>query len=107
MEIHLSKAVKEEVRKILPELRKQVSKEFTQWVRYEANDYFYSDEEVIETLPYSAYEYILLSWGIEPDRVTIESVVHALNSKLFGDLKQITCHALRRLAMKGRMSKHK
>jgi hypothetical protein len=100
MDIQLSKAVKEEVKKILPDLRNQVKKEFTHWDMYKADHSFYSDEAVLEILPYSAYEYILLSWGVEPGRVTIPSVVHALNSKLFSDLKHITCHALRRLALK-------
>ncbi|HTA84220.1 MAG TPA: hypothetical protein VK783_14845 [Bacteroidia bacterium] len=100
MNTHLSKAVKDEVKKLLPTLRKEVEQEFTHWNMYETNDRFFSDEKVLEILPYSAYEYILLSWSIEPGMATMESVVHAMNNKLFGDLRHITCHALRRLALK-------
>ena len=99
MQATISNQVKKEVKKLLPELREQVCKEFEHWDRYETNDHFYSDDRVLEILPYSAYEYILLSWGIEPGRVTITSVIDALNNKLFGDLRHITCHALRRLAL--------
>ncbi len=98
MNTTISKEVKQEVIKLLPELREQVCKEFEHWDKYEPNDRFYSDDKVLEILPYSAYEYILLSWGIEPNRVTLTSVIQALNNKLFSDLRHITCHALRRLA---------
>lgn len=80
-------------------MREQVLREFEHWDKYHANSYFHSDEKVLEILPYSAYEYILLSWGVEPDRVTMASVVQALNNKLFNDLRHIICHALRRLAL--------
>jgi hypothetical protein len=94
----ITKAVKDEVKRLLPRLREEVKQEFIHWELYHDDDSFYSDEKVLEILPYSAYEYILLSWGVEPERVTMESVIQALNSKLFGDLRSITCHALRRLA---------
>jgi hypothetical protein len=95
----ISKEVKAEVKKLLPRLREEVKKEFIHWDKYRDNDGFYSDEKVLEILPYSAYEYILLSWGLEPSHVTISAVTQAINGKLFGDLKHITCHALRRLAL--------
>lgn len=101
MQSKISKEVKDEVKKLLPTLREQVLKEFEHWDRYQDNDHFHSDEKVLDILPYSAYEYILLSWGVEPDRVTMSSVVQALNNKLFNDLRHIICHALRRLALTG------
>jgi hypothetical protein len=99
MHYTISKEVKAEVKKLLPRLREDVKKEFIHWDRYKLTDAFHSDDEVFEILPYSAYEYILLSWGLEPSHITITSVVQAMNNKLFGDLKHITCHALRRLAL--------
>jgi hypothetical protein len=104
----ISKEVQDEVKKLLPRLREEVQKEFTHWDKYTANNNFHSDEKVLEILPYSAYEYILLSWGIEPNRVTMTSVVQAMNNKLFSDLKHIICHALRRLALtEGKAKKSK
>jgi hypothetical protein len=100
MEVEISKTVKEEVKKLLPALREEVKKEFVHWDLYTANEDFISDEKIFEILPYATYEYIILSWGIEPSRVTPTSVVHAMNNKLFGDLKHIICHALRRLALR-------
>ena len=105
MQVELSKAVKDEVKKLLPALREEVKKEFVHWELYIGNEDFLSDEKIFEILPYAAYEYIILSWGIEPGRVTPTSVVHAMNNKLFGDLKHIICHALRRLALKQGMQK--
>ena len=105
MNAKISKEVKEEVKKLLPELRLEVMKEFKHWTKYKTNDDFFSDEKILEILPYSAYEYILLSWGVEPSRITITSVVQALNNKLFRDLRHITCHALRRLALKHSLKK--
>jgi len=99
MDKTISKEVKEEVKKLLPRLREEVQKEFAHWDKYKANEHFLSDEKVLEILPYSAYEYILLSWGIEPNRITMTSVVQAMNNKLFSDMKHIICHALRRLAL--------
>jgi hypothetical protein len=105
MNAKISNEVKEEVKKMLPELRLEVMKEFAHWKKYQPNDAFHSDEKVLQILPYSAYEYILLSWGVEPSRINITSVVQALNNKLFKDLRHITCHALRRLALTENLKK--
>jgi hypothetical protein len=100
MHVEISNTVKEEVKKLLPALREEVRKEFVHWDLYTGTADFLSDEKVFEILPYATYEYIILSWGIEPGRVTPTSVIHAMNNKLFGDLKHIICHALRRLALR-------
>jgi len=99
MPLKLSRKTRQEIKRLLPELREVVKKEFVHWDRYQAHDGFYSDENIIEILPYAAYEYILLSWAIEAHTITIQSVVEALNNKLFQDLRRIICHALRRIAL--------
>ncbi|MGP8215446.1 MAG: hypothetical protein ACLQQ4_07780 [Bacteroidia bacterium] len=107
MQAKISKQVKDEVKRMLPELREEVKKEFAHWNKYQTHDGFYSDEEIFEILPYSAYEYILLCWGVEPGRITIQSVIQALNNRLFSDLRQITRHALRRIALMQSLSQKK
>ncbi len=95
----LSKKVTNEVKKILPEIREQVKKEFKHWGHaYEECPDFYSDAKLFKTLPCAVYEYIILSWGISPERVNTDSAIRALNGKIFKDIDKITAHALRRLA---------
>ncbi|HTB06363.1 MAG TPA: hypothetical protein VK806_05365 [Bacteroidia bacterium] len=98
MPTNVSKEVIKEVKRLLPALRKEIKKEFEHWHHYVDGDEFHDDKKVMETLPYAAYEYIILCWGVQPERVNMPSVVSALNNKLFNDLRQVTSHALRRLA---------
>jgi hypothetical protein len=98
MQEKLSNEVTREVKKLLPVLRKEIKKEFDVWHHYTEGDHFKNDELVLQTLPYAAYEYIILCWGVDPARVSMTSVVGAINNKLFSDLRPVTAHALRRLA---------
>jgi hypothetical protein len=95
----LSKKVIKEVMNILPQLRKELMTEFECWDgSYKAGPAFYSDEHVLATLPYAAYEYIILAWGVDPIRINKETTIQALNGRIFKDIKKITAHALRRIA---------
>lgn len=93
----LSDKVLEEVRKVLPEVRENVKKEFARWNNYTPGSEFYSDDKVIKTLPSAAYEYIIIAWGIHPSRIDERSVIYVMDNRLFNDIKKITAHALRRL----------
>lgn len=95
----LSRKVIKEVTKILPQVRNEVLVEFERWQSsYIPGPEFYSDETLLNILPYAAYEYILLAWNIEPDRLDRDAAVRALNGKIFKDIRKVTAHALRRLA---------
>ena len=95
----ISKKVTDEVKKILPDIREEVKKEFKHWGHaYSESDDFYSDKKLFETLPCAVYEYIILAWGVSPERVNKDSAIRALNGKIFKDIHKITAHALRRLA---------
>lgn len=100
----ISEYIKEEIRNILPLVREEVKKEFMRWNDYTPGAHFYSDEKVFELLPYAAYEYILLSWGVEPHLVSMASVIRSLNDKLFFDLRHIVAHTLRRIALQEKLS---
>lgn len=95
----LSKKVIKEVIKILPEVRDEVITEFERWkTSYKAGPGFYSDEKLLEILPYAAYEYIILAWSIDPSRINKDAAIKALNGKIFKDIRKVTAHALRRIA---------
>lgn len=97
--VKISKKVTDEVKKILPTIREEVKKEFKHWGHsYRECPDFYSDKKLLKTLPGAVYEYIILSWGISPERVNTDSAIRALNGKIFKDIHKITAHALRRLA---------
>lgn len=95
----LSKKVIKEVIKILPEVRKEVLAEFERWqTSYKPGPEFYSDDSLLEILPYAAYEYIILAWSVDASRINKDKAIRALNGKIFKDIRKITAHALRRLA---------
>ena len=94
----LSQKVKEEVKRLLPELREKVKKEFKEWYTYHDNEAFYSDEALMQILPFAAYDFLLLNWCIKPDRIKYRDVIYTLDNRLFGHLPLIISHALRKLA---------
>jgi hypothetical protein len=98
MNKRLSAETLQEILELLPAIREEVRKEFELSGEYNAGHEFYSDDMFIDILPYAAYEYIILAWGVKPIRVDIESVYYAMNNRRFKDLKKIMAHGLRRLA---------
>lgn len=96
----LSNKVQAEVKRLLPELRKQVVKEFYLWEdAYFPNHAFFSDDAVMQVLPIAAQHYIILNWGITPERVDKRNASNMIEGKAFKDLPKITEHALRLLAL--------
>ncbi|MDE2026240.1 MAG: hypothetical protein KGJ07_07135 [Patescibacteria group bacterium] len=95
----LSSAITEQVKKMPPEIRKEVKEELKKWDTYKLGEEFYSDEVLIKTIPYSTYEYVLLAKRIRVDKST---VINWLNSGLFNEdmLEKVIAHALRRLILK-------
>ena len=95
----LSKKVIQEVKNILPEVRKEVISECKRWDKnYAGSPDLYSEESILNILPYAAYEYIILAWDIEPCRIDRDSAIRALNGKRFKDIRKVTAHAMRRIA---------
>jgi hypothetical protein len=95
----LSGKVINQVKSISPAIRKKLLSEFEFWENsYATCPEFYSDEVLLEILPYAAYEYIILAWNIEPSRINRDAAISALNGKVFKDIHKITAHALRRIA---------
>ncbi|HSY76625.1 MAG TPA: hypothetical protein VK890_07200 [Bacteroidia bacterium] len=95
----LSSAIIKKVEQKLPELRSETKEELEKWGESKLDDAFYSDAKVLKTVPYSAYEYILLAKRIKVDKPT---VMDWLNAGLFDDdmLEKVIAHALRKLALK-------
>ena len=92
----ISHKVEREVIRLLPDIRMQVREELNKCGRV-AGHAFYSDKKILETIPYAAYEMLILSWEIAPEFIDIDTMVHALDTKLFPSLPKIVCHTLRRL----------
>ena len=100
MNNELSQKVITEVKQLLPELRKEVVKEFYLWDEaYFPNHVFFSDDAVLQVLPIAAQHYFILGWGIKPERVDKRNAENILAGKAFKDLPKITAHALRLLAL--------
>ena len=96
----LSQKVITEVKRLLPELRKQVVNEFYLWDdAYFPNHAFLSDDAVMQVLPIAAQHYIILSWGIKPVQVDKRNACNIIEGKAFKNLPKITAHALRLLAL--------
>jgi hypothetical protein len=93
----LSDKVTTEALRLLPQLRKQVNAELDKCGCIPATS-FLIDERVLETLPHGAYEYIILTWHIEPKALTMDNVITVLDTKLFPELPQIIAHTLRTLS---------
>lgn len=100
----LSPEFSEQVKKLLPSLRKETEEELTLWGDYIPCPEFYSDEKVLETLPFAAYEYISIGKKIKVER---RLIIDWLNEGTFKEIiEAVICHALRRLALK-KQPKHK
>lgn len=98
MKKQLSVSFTKQVKKALPRLRKETKKELRSWNIHEPGESFYKDEKLLEAIPYSAYEYLLIAKRIKVDRT---SIIEWLNDEMFTKvLDIIICHALRRLALK-------
>jgi len=98
MKKKLSPDFTEEVKKMLPELRKETEEELTQWGEYVPGGAFYNDEKVVEALPFAAYEFLWLNKKMKMDRKT---VIEWLNEGVFKNmLDKIICHTLRKLALR-------
>ena len=97
MKKKLSPGFTEEVRKMLPRLRKETEEELVRWDKLLPENEFYADEEVIKVLPFSAYEYLRIGRNIRVDKRT---AIEWLNDGIFNTvLDIIVCHALRKLAL--------
>lgn len=92
----LSNEVKEEIKRLLPGLREQVISEFAK-LGITPTKPFYSDKACIESLPYAAYEYIILCWEVAPERIDKEALLSAINNKLFTSMHKIVAHGLRKM----------
>lgn len=94
----LSPTFIEEVRKLLPEMRKETQEELKEWGKYNYSNDFYSDDTLVKLLPFAAYEYINIAKRIRVDKLTI---IEWLNDGLFHEdiLKKVIAHALRRMVI--------
>lgn len=92
----LSSAAAQKVKELLPELRKEVKKGFLDWSEYIPGPKFLSDEKVLEYLPSSFYEYLVIHKKIYADR---EWVLYCLNNFTLENMREIIPHTLKRLAM--------
>jgi hypothetical protein len=97
----LSKKVISSIKEMLPELREQVKQDVIKWNSFSPSAEFYSDENIIETLPFSVFDYILIKRDIHLDK---HNAIELLNMENQGFLKEITAHALRQLAMGSKKS---
>jgi hypothetical protein len=98
MEKKLSPTLTEQLKKMLPALRKETEEELTKWGDYVPGGAFYNDEKVIETVPFAAYEFLWMSKKI---KLAKKDVIQWLNEGIFKDvLDKVICHALRRLALR-------
>jgi hypothetical protein len=96
----LSRKTIEEVKLILPEVRKKIKLELAAWGKYPIPEAFYSDEQVIEILPYAVRDYIILSLHVDPQsHIEPDKVIDFLNTRLLESLPVIISHALRMLAI--------
>ena len=97
----LSQETIAEIKRLLPELREKVEKEFSSWPDCKITFEFCSDDEVLRVLPLAARDYVILSMHINPARQYVEpdKVIYFLNTRLFNSLPQIVSHALRLLAI--------
>ena len=95
----LSPEIIEQVKKMLPKMRKETLKELTWWREYLPTDEFYSDEKTIQILPFAAYEYLSIAKGMKVDKATI---VKWLNDGFFNEelLRRVLTHSLRRMTIK-------
>lgn len=92
----LSTSIVKKIKRILPEMREEVLKEFPKWHEYTAGSRFYSDEKVIEYLPSSCYEYTIIFKKIYTDR---ELAFYCLNNLTDEYLREVVSHTLKRLAL--------
>jgi hypothetical protein len=94
----LSAKITQQVIKMLPEMRKETQEELKTWGKYDYGEEFYSDDRLINALPFSAYEYVRLAKRIKVDKSII---IEWLNQGLFDEdtLKKVIAHALRRIVI--------
>ena len=90
----ISPEVVDQIKLLLPELRKEVKKDFTFWKNYSIDDAFYSDDAILALIPYCVYEYYELTKGLTI--LDEELLFSLLNGGIFLDIQKITAHALRR-----------
>lgn len=99
----LSPAFTEEIKKKLPALRKETEEELAHWGDYIPCPEFYTDEKVLEALPFAAYEFLRIGKKIIVER---RLIIEWLNEGAFTEIADaVICHALRRMALK--QPKHK
>lgn len=93
----LSIKLKDEVKHILPALRKETEEELARWGNCSIAAVFYDDKKVLEILPFAAYELLRIGKRMRLDKSTI---INWLNEGILKSvLDEIICHALRKLAL--------
>ena len=98
MKRKLSPACTEQVKKMLPILRKKTENELAEWGDYVPGGAFYNDEKVIETVPFAAYEFIWLGRKMKLSKKEVFEWLN--NGTLKNVLDEVICHTLRRLALR-------
>lgn len=93
----LSPAIIQQIKEMLPKTRREIKRELFKWNEYIPNDEFYSDKEVIASLPFAAYEYLIILRDVRIDKPTM---IQWLNEGLFKKetLNRVLAHTLRKLA---------
>lgn len=94
----LSQQTAKQVKRVLPVLRNEIEEELTKWDEYTPSEEFYSDQKVIEVLPYTTHEYLIIQRELKVDK---ETLIEWLNDGLFIDiLPKVVSYTLRRLTIK-------
>ena len=92
----LSNELSKQLKANLPDIRKKLIVELSNWEDYSTGTNFNSDEKLFKLLPSSAHEYLFVCKKINLDK---ESAAYWLNNMPFDYIQYIAMHALRRLAL--------
>lgn len=94
----LSPEITSSIKRMLTVIREEIQEDLLKWSVFVPVEEFYSDEEILKIIPFTAHEFLFLTRGLRVDKATI---IEWFNWGLFIEiLPNVIEYTLRRMTIR-------